>query len=84
MVAAKAGTRAANSSSQATRRGWSVRQVPAKAEVAIAERAGERDLADIGRRVERRRRCLERGERARDLAGLQVEPFLLVRSAAGR
>ena len=49
-----------------------------KAQVAIAERAGERDLADRRRRIERRRRRFERGERAVDLALLQVEPFLLV------
>src|SRR5437763_217092 len=49
-----------------------------KAEVAIGERAGERDLADIGRRGVGRRCGLGGGERARALAGLQLEPFLLV------
>src|SRR5262249_19252623 len=51
---------------------------PLEAEVAIAERAGERDLADVGRRVETGRRGFERGRRARHLAALMIEPFRLV------
>ena len=54
----------------------------AEAEVAIAERAGDRDLADIGRAGERGRRGLERRQPARDLAGLVLDPFRLV--ALGR
>ena len=38
---------------------------PVEAEIAIAERAGERDLADIRRRIERRRRRLQRSQSAR-------------------
>src|SRR6516165_5861127 len=49
-----------------------------EAEIAIAERAGERDLADGRRRIDRRRRSFERGERAGHLAGLMLEPFRLV------
>src|SRR5260221_11160349 len=44
-------------------------------EIAIAERASERDLSYIRRRRERRRGGLESGERAVDLAGLMIEPF---------
>src|SRR5258706_47571 len=47
-------------------------------EIAIAERASERDLSYIRRRRERRRGGLESGERAVDLAGLMIEPFRLV------
>src|SRR4029077_19674376 len=54
----------------------------AETKIAIAKRAGERNLADIGqasgRSIERRRARLEHGARARHFAGLMVEPFLLV------
>src|SRR4029077_401161 len=57
----------------------------AETKIAIAKRAGERNLADIGqasgRSIERRRARLEHGERARHFAGLVVEPFLLVMPA---
>src|SRR5215813_5047603 len=50
-----------------------------EAEVAIAERASERDLTHVRRYHRcRERRGLERGERARDLAVLQLDPFRLV------
>ena len=51
---------------------------PGETEVAIAEHAGDRDLADIGRRIELRGCGFKRGKPARDLAGLQVKPLLLV------
>src|SRR6266566_7187908 len=47
-----------------------------EAEVEIAERAGKRDLPYSRRRIERLRRSFERGERARDFAGLAIEPAL--------
>src|SRR5262249_28122427 len=47
-------------------------------EIAIAERAGERDLTDVGRRRERGRRGFERRERALHLTGLMLDPFRLV------
>src|SRR5437763_15470866 len=47
-------------------------------EIAITERASERDLPHIRRRRQRRRSGLERGERTGDLAGLMIEPFRLV------
>ena len=50
----------------------------AEAEVAIAERAGDRDLAHVGRAAEPGRRRLERRQPARDLAGLVLDPFRLV------
>ena len=50
-----------------------------EAKVAVAERAGERDLADIGGRIEAGRDGFQHGERARDLAGLMLQPFLIVR-----
>jgi len=54
----------------------------AEAKIAIAKRAGERNLADIwqagGRSIERGRVRLEHSERARHFAGLMIEPFLLV------
>src|SRR5581483_6383192 len=49
-----------------------------KAEIEIAERTGERDLSHVRRRSEARRRLLQRRKPARYLAGLHVEPFLLV------
>src|SRR5450432_1398758 len=45
-----------------------VAPAPREAKVAIAERAGERDLADIGRQIEAGRRRLQHRQRARDLA----------------
>src|SRR5579871_3787902 len=53
----------------------------AEPEVAVTERAGERDLTDIRERLsglERGRRRLEHRKRARNFAGLQIEPFRLV------
>lgn len=54
----------------------------AEAEIAIAKRAGERDLTDIRQAsppgIECRRICLECSKRARHLAGLMLEPFLFV------
>src|SRR5262245_26644018 len=47
-------------------------------EIAIAERASERDLPHIRRRRLFRRRGFERSERAGDLAGLMIEPSWLV------
>src|SRR5262249_43379283 len=47
-------------------------------EIAIAERAGERDLTDVGRRRKRGRRGFEGGERALDLTGLMLDPLRLV------
>src|SRR5512133_3348451 len=49
-----------------------------EAEIAVAERASERDLTDVGGRRERRRGGFERRERARNLAGLMIDPFRLV------
>jgi len=49
-----------------------------EAEIAVAERASERDLTDIRRRGERRRRGFEGRERARNLVGLMIHPFPLV------
>src|SRR5262249_39077306 len=50
--------------------------------IAIAECASERDLADVGqaagRGIQRRRFRLQRFKRPRHLAGLMIEPFLLV------
>src|SRR5690348_12757379 len=50
--------------------------------VAVTERAGERNLTDIGqaarRSIERRRIGFQRHERTRHLAGLMFEPFWLV------
>src|SRR5581483_2135859 len=46
-----------------------------EAEIAIAERTGERDVADVGRAAELRRRRFERRKPARYLAGLVVEPL---------
>src|SRR5580700_5502956 len=50
----------------------------AEAEVTIAARAGERDLPDIGHRIDRRRPRLENGKCTRHLAGLEFQPFWLV------
>jgi hypothetical protein len=53
----------------------------AKAEVAIAERAGKRDLPDMGKAgngIEHRRRRFQHSERALYFAGLVIEPFRLV------
>ena len=54
----------------------------AETKIAIAKRASERNLADIGqasgRGIERRRTRLEHGERPCHFAGLMIEPFLLV------
>src|SRR5215472_11288595 len=54
----------------------------AETKIAVAERAGERNLSDIrqagGRGFECRRTRLEHSERARHFAGLMIEPFLLV------
>src|SRR5580700_5210216 len=47
-------------------------------EIAIAEHASERDLPDVGCRIERRRRGFQRCECARHFAGLMLEPFRLV------
>src|SRR5262249_31061275 len=47
-------------------------------EVAVSEGAGERDLTNVRWRVETGWLLLERGEGARDLAGLVIEPFWLV------
>src|SRR5271170_4542033 len=55
-----------------------VAPVAAETEIAIAKRAGERNLPDIGRRLERRRRRFERGKAARHLAGLMFKPSRLV------
>src|ERR1700681_2967512 len=49
-----------------------------KAQVAITERACRRDLSDMRRGIEAGRIAFQRSERARDLAGLQVEPLLLM------
>src|SRR5262249_57746758 len=49
-----------------------------EAEIAVAERASECDLTDVGRRRERRRGGFERRERARNLAGLMIDPFRLM------
>src|SRR5262245_10525117 len=50
-----------------------------EAEVAVAERTGERDLAHVRRRDRRgERRGLERDKRACDLAALKLDPFRLV------
>src|SRR5690242_21670219 len=53
----------------------------AETKIAIAKRACERNLADIGqaagRCIERRRARLEHRERACHFAGLMIEPFLL-------
>jgi len=46
-----------------------------KTKVAIAERTGKRDLADIRRGTERRRGGFERRESARDLSSLEIDPF---------
>src|SRR6266700_7623358 len=51
---------------------------PFEAMVAIAEGAGQRDLTDVGGRVEAGRRSLKRCERARNLAGLELKPFRLM------
>ncbi len=53
----------------------------AETEIAIAERAGERDLSDIRQHagvIERRRRGFQRGQSRATLAGLKLEPFRLV------
>src|SRR5689334_18699839 len=54
----------------------------AKTKIAIAKRASDRDVPDIGQAAgrggKRRRGRLQRFEPARHLAGLMVEPFLLV------
>jgi len=50
----------------------------AEAEIEIAERAGERDLADIRRAVERGRCRFQMAQSAHDLVGLMVEPFALM------
>src|SRR5271165_4517438 len=52
----------------------------AKTQIPISECAGKRDLPDIGKRRADagRRRRLDKRERARDLAGLVVKPFLFV------
>src|SRR5262245_21896917 len=47
---------------------------PVESQVLITERAGERDLADLRRAVEIRRRRLETRQRTRDLAGLMLDP----------
>src|SRR5687767_10431224 len=52
--------------------------VAGKAEIAVAEKAGERELADVRDRIERRRFGLERLKPALDLFGLVVGPFLHV------
>src|SRR2546423_3042004 len=49
-----------------------------EAQIAVAERAGERDLPDIRDRIERRRRCFKHIERALHLAALMVDPLRLV------
>src|SRR5436190_4032391 len=49
-----------------------------EAESAVAQRASERDLTDVGGRRERRWGGFERRERARNLAGLMIDPFRLV------
>jgi hypothetical protein len=52
----------------------------AKTQIPISECAGKRDLPDIGKRQAEagRRRRLDKRERARDLAGLVVQPFPFV------
>jgi len=56
--------------------------VSTEAKIAVAERAGDRDVPDMrqgaGSAIERRRIGLEHRERARDFASLMIEPFLLV------
>src|SRR6476646_4512393 len=47
-----------------------------EAQVAVAERTGERDLADIRDGPEFRRRSFERVQRALDLSALVIDPFL--------
>ena len=47
-------------------------------QITVAERASERDLADVGGVSRPGGVGFERGKPARDLAGLQIEPFLLV------
>ena len=54
----------------------------AEAKITVTERASERDLADIGQAAasgrEYRRIGFKEFQRAGDLAGLMIEPFLLV------
>src|SRR3954470_10424859 len=49
--------------------------VAAEAKIAVAEKTGERDLADIRDRVERRRIALQYRQSTHDLAGLVIGPF---------
>src|SRR5258708_32653858 len=49
-----------------------------EAKILVGERAGDRDLADSRWRIATGWRGLERGERARHLAGLMVDPFRLM------
>jgi hypothetical protein len=53
-----------------------------EAKITVTERASERDLADIGQAarggIEYRRIGFKDFQRAVDLAGLMIEPFLLV------
>ena len=53
-----------------------MRQRAAETQIAIAEHAGERDLPDVGNRIERRRRGFQRRQAARDLVGLAIDPTL--------
>ena len=48
----------------------------AETQIAIAEQAGERDLSDVGNRIELRRCGFQRREPARDLVGLAIDPGL--------
>src|SRR5947207_7352194 len=50
--------------------------VAGKAKVAVTEEARQRNLADIGERIERRRIGLQRGQAALDLVGLVIGPLL--------
>src|SRR3977135_994217 len=49
-----------------------------EAKILAGERTGNRDLADIRWRIATGWRGFERGERARHLAGLMVDPFRLM------
>jgi hypothetical protein len=52
--------------------------VAVKSQIPIAQRARQRDMADLRHAVEIRRSGFQARQRARHLAGLMVEPFRLV------